>query len=256
MSIRQIAQETIGLALARDAENRALDAELAGELGYKTGPEIVTAVLAPRPAALRLISYLESLPPNVLFKLRTLMYAGRDGTDDIVRLHHQLAGGAIDSLATESAVCSISDKSPLADYLKRGLAVAEASETELDGIWPRPVYESRPFTPPPANPITKSSPRRFLSGCDPIRDGGAVFASIAGEWSGDAIGDRTEVARFLEVLHERTAGLVILDFIDLASWDQIEGYTFDEASGDLELYWHDYRATDVTFSPKTTAAQN
>jgi hypothetical protein len=42
MSIRQIAQETIGLALARDAENGALDAELVGELGYKTGPEIAT----------------------------------------------------------------------------------------------------------------------------------------------------------------------------------------------------------------------
>ena len=55
-----------------------------------------------------------------------------------------------------------------------------------------------------------------------------------------------EIARFFALLQEKTDGRVILDFIDMACWDQIEGHSFDPATGYLELYWHDYRQVDAT----------
>lgn len=54
-----------------------------------------------------------------------------------------------------------------------------------------------------------------------------------------------EIGRFFALLFDRTDGLVILDFIDLGSWDQIESYAFDHETRDLELHWHDYRALDA-----------
>src|SRR4029450_2968862 len=101
-------------------------------------------------------------------------------------------------------------------------------------------------------PKPQSAERTFPLGRHPIGDKGAIFKEIAAEWNGDVIQDPADVSRFFDTLQDRTAGLVILDFIDIASWDQIEGHAFDTATGYLELYWHDFRAIDAERRPLRT----
>lgn len=230
------------LAEARNTEDQSIDNQLGGEIGYELGSEeALKARMMPRPAETKLIGYLESLPEDVLFKLRTLMYVGRGDADDILGLHADLIEDTSDR---DHAVSSMFEKSPLPRYLERGLAAAEHASIDLDATWPSPdkphrvvseVSSRKPSLPP----------RVFAEGRHPIGNGGAVFKDIANEWTGDVIVSRQDVAKFFDVLQDRTAGLVILDFIDLASWDRIEGHTFDSQTGDLELYWHDFRALDA-----------
>lgn len=243
MSVVEIATESIRLAKAAEAEENGIAVEFGTQDDYSNS-QLVARVSAPRPEQLRLMNYLESLERVVVFKLRTLMYVGRDGYSDIIDFHHELAGDT-GRAAVEGAICSMVGKSTLADYLERGLAIADENGVDLDAVWPAPE-KPQSVTPMTASARTTgiAARARFDAGQDPISNGGEVFRSLADEWAGDVIAERGEFARFLRKLYERTAGLVILDFIDFANWDQIEGYAFEELTGYLELYWHDYRNAD------------
>lgn len=130
MTVREAALETIRLAEARNTEDQAIDNELGGEVGYELGSEgALKARMTPRPAETELIRYLESLPEEVLFKLRTLMYVGRGDADDILGLHADLIEDILDR---DHAVSSMFEKSPLPRYLERGLMAAEHASIDLD----------------------------------------------------------------------------------------------------------------------------
>ena len=187
-----------------------------------------------------LVDYLTSLPADVFFKLRTLMYVGRGDSDDIIGPHAHLGDDPNDK---DLAASSMVEKTPLPRYLRRGLEAAERASIDLDSVWPAPSDEPSPIETSGVKrpPLTE---RTFPPGRHPIGDGAAIFREIAAEWSGDVIQGPADVSRFFDALQDRTAGLVILDFIDMASWDQIEGHICDPATGDVELYWHDFRNID------------
>lgn len=241
MTVREAVLAAIQLAEARAAEAQAIDIEIGEGLGYELHPERLTRLMsAPRPAEAALISHLEALPDDALFRVRTLMYVGRGDSSDVLGLHADLAH---DAPGRDEAISSMVEKSPLASYLQRGLTAASDDSIDLEGVWPTNVRDlSNTSYETPSAP--KPLPRQFPTGQHPIENGGDVFRSIADEWVGDLITDAADVARFFDLLMRRTGGLVILDFIDLASWDQIDGHAFDPDTRDLELYWHDFRAAD------------
>ena len=74
-----------------------------------------------------------------------------------------------------------------------------------------------------------------------LDDSPMIFREIAEKFGQGAIADRSRIDEFFKELETRTTGLVILDFLDLANWDQIEKFTMDTESGILTLTWHDYR---------------
>jgi hypothetical protein len=79
---------------------------------------------------------------------------------------------------------------------------------------------------------------------DPIADGSQMFAKIAKSWSGDLIPVPGDVDEFLSTLLKLTKGWVIVDLLDTANWDKIEGYSWDPKASSLYLHWHDYRQQD------------
>jgi hypothetical protein len=242
MTVREAALEAIRLAEQRNAEEHGIDEQLGLAVGYEWGADkALKSRLASRPAERALIDYLGSLPPDVLFKLRTLMYFGRGDSEDISWLHAHLGSDPAD---IDAAVSSMVGKSPLPRYLQRGLEEAERASVDLDGVWPEPPDQSSPVE---TNALKNPQPadRTFPPGRHPIGDGGTIFKEIAAEWTGDVIQGPADVSKFFDTLQDRTAGQVILDFIDMANWDQIEGHAFDAATGDLELYWHGFRRVDA-----------
>jgi len=60
------------------------------------------------------------------------MYAGRGDDEDIVSLHRELAGRTPDKA---DAIRTIVSKVPLAEYLARGLVLAQQELFDLDGRW-------------------------------------------------------------------------------------------------------------------------
>jgi hypothetical protein len=42
-------------------------------------------------------------------------------------------------------------------------------------------------------------------------------------------------------LDQQLGGLVILDFLDMSNWDNIESFELDRETDILKLVWHDYR---------------
>src|SRR5262249_28380297 len=139
------------------------------------------ARIASRTAERALIDYLASLPPDVLFKLRALMYAGRGDSDDVLGLHAQLGNDLSD---VDAAVSSMVEKSPLPQYLQEGLDVAVRESIELDDVWPAPPDEPAPIAGTPAT--RGRAERTFPPGHNPINDAGTIFTEIAAEWTGDA----------------------------------------------------------------------
>lgn len=242
MTVRDAATEAIPLAEERNVEDQGIDEQLGLRIGYEWGSDAaLKGRLALRPAGRALLDYLASLPADVLFKLRTLMYVGRGDSDDVIGLHADLGDDPVD---VDAAVSSMIEKAPLPRYLQRGLEAAERRSVDLDGDWLAPSDQPSPIE---TSAVTRPQPaeRAFPLGRHPIGDGGAIFKEIAAEWTGDVIQGPEDVLRFFDTLQDRTAGLVILDFIDMASWDQIEGHAFDKTTGHLELYWHDFRAIDA-----------
>lgn len=75
------------------------------------------------------------------------------------------------------------------------------------------------------------------------RNGPAFFKSLAENFSGQKITERSEIKRFLSELLTQTDGWVILDFLDTGNWDRIEAFELSD-NGVLTLIWHDYREAD------------
>lgn len=73
-----------------------------------------------------------------------------------------------------------------------------------------------------------------------LNDSAAIFKSIADKMPPDGISDKTDIRAFFDELLKLTNGLVIVDFLDTASWDVIEKYALSD-DGLLDLTWHDYR---------------
>ncbi|MFJ4389804.1 hypothetical protein [Pseudomonas soli] len=73
-----------------------------------------------------------------------------------------------------------------------------------------------------------------------LNDSAAIFKSIADKMPPDGITEKAHIREFFDELLELTRGLVIVDFLDTASWDFIERYELSD-DGLLDLTWHDYR---------------
>src|SRR4051794_35886994 len=114
MTVKEAADQVIRLAEARNAEHQAIDDELGGQIGYKLGSSALSALQTTRPAETALIAYIEALPVEVTFKLRTLMYVGRGDANDILDFHADLME---DHSEVQGAIISIVEKSPLSSYL-------------------------------------------------------------------------------------------------------------------------------------------
>lgn len=67
---------------------------------------------------------------------------------------------------------------------------------------------------------------------------------IAEEWNDFPITDLEQAASFIRLLLKRTAGWVIVDFIDASNWDRIDSFSHYLDSGLLQLNWRDYRDED------------
>jgi hypothetical protein len=76
---------------------------------------------------------------------------------------------------------------------------------------------------------------------DPIKDGKSIFQTIHGHFKRNQISDMKEASKFFDMLHQKTRGLVIIDFLDAANWDNFAGHLIDEGKKILFLYWRDYR---------------
>ena len=92
------------VALARVVREASIDEQLGLAVGYEWGADkALKSRLASRPAERALIDYLGSLPPDVLFKLRTLMYFGRGDSEDISWLHAHLGSDPTEARTHSSA---------------------------------------------------------------------------------------------------------------------------------------------------------
>jgi len=86
----------------------------------------------------------------------------------------------------------------------------------------------------------------MLASTNSLDDSPRTFREIAAKFGPAPIAAPSKIAEFFEELLARTAGLVILDFLDLANWDQIENFSIDKENGILTLTWHDYRGVAET----------
>jgi hypothetical protein len=245
MTVREVTVEVIRLAEKRNEEDRAADRDRGADRTYTLGSDALRELTAgPPPAEKALLIYLSSLPPDILTKLRTLMYVGRGDANDVLDFHADLGADGEDM---DRIIFSMAGKSPLPRYLQRGIEVADAAKVDLDCPWPIGTPpDSLPVDSQDASDYAPAPARTFPQGQDPYVDGPAIFEEMAKSWTGDSIVEPLEIARFFDLLQQKTDGRVILDFIDLACWDQIGGHSFDPSTGYLELYWHDFREVDAT----------
>ncbi len=193
------------------------------------------------PADRALIDYLQGLPTPELQRLQTLMYFGRGDSDDLLALHLQVHGDD-DAVDPQELVLSMVEKAPLAEYLQRGVELAAHQDVDLSAWW-RGLVHAQPLSfvswPPYVGP-TFSLPMPVSD--DPIHNGPRIFRELADKWSGKII-PASDAPAFFNALEGRTGGLIIVDFIDLGSWDKIVGHEFDQGTNTLTLYWHDLRTS-------------
>jgi hypothetical protein len=247
MALVEIAHEVIRLAEARNAEEDAIRESCGiGHVVDMGSDAAFEYMRAPRPARKALSEYLAAQTPTTVFKLCALMYFGRGDSGHLFNLHSDLCTDCEGSIG---AIHTMMEKAPLDEYLRQGVAAACSEGIQLDEDWPQRGQNARRRRttikgPEPVRPKT-SRPEPTGLPFDPIREGGRLFKDLAERWESDVITERQQMARFLQELIDCTGGWVILDFIDLAGWDQIDGYTFDQTSGNLELYWHDNRAINA-----------
>ena len=79
---------------------------------------------------------------------------------------------------------------------------------------------------------------------DPITQGHLIFADVVDNLPSGEIRNLEQAAAILEELIVKTDGLVIVDFLDSSSWDNLHSCEYDAESGRLSLYWRDYRTDD------------
>ena len=75
----------------------------------------------------------------------------------------------------------------------------------------------------------------------PIDQSSRIFLEIAEKFGRDPITDHDKIEAVFVELQSRLGGWVILDFLDMSSWDNIEAFSLDRSTGILTLIWHDYR---------------
>lgn len=74
-------------------------------------------------------TYLKTLPEDVVMKLLTLMTMGKDKNPNIHKIHDDLRGLTRDK--TE-AIRGMTSRVPLAEYLEKGLKIAEERGIDLE----------------------------------------------------------------------------------------------------------------------------
>ena len=74
---------------------------------------------------------------------------------------------------------------------------------------------------------------------DPLKEGDKIFKTVAESFPWTHTEDINEAKKFLDQLVRETKGLVILDFMDMGSWDIIHGVEVRDEY--LFLHWRDYR---------------
>ena len=244
----EIVQEVIRLGEARLAEDDLINQQVeGGDVVYSRAfPNLAEMLNANRPAEQALGAYLESQSDDVILKIRTLMYVGRGDAEDVLDFHLDLT----EKHSVDDAMNSITEKLPLPTYLRRGLEVAKKTNVDLDSSWPSGIGRvcvTLPVSDIPTSWYANHSRFKKLKEIkeDPIRDGGRIFGEIADHWPGGSIPVPEHVETFFQLIGERTAGQVILDFIDLDCWDCIDGYRFVQSNCNLELYWNDNRVADA-----------
>jgi hypothetical protein len=75
----------------------------------------------------------------------------------------------------------------------------------------------------------------------PIEKSSEIFFEIAQKYGEDPITDHDQIMSLLADLDQQLGGLVILDFLDMSNWDNIESFELDRETDILKLVWHDYR---------------
>lgn len=233
MAMTEILDEVVRLA---DRRRTAADAyEDARDSVTDAAPDAdLFAALAP-PYEVELAAYLNALPEPDVRRLHTLMYFGR-GDDDLFSLEAHFA-----AKPDERVRDTLLEKLPLAEYLRSAVARAREAKIDLAAWW---RGELKPSTVNPAPRASYAGPVFALSeplgGADPLRHGGRLLHELAQQWTGDTV-PLNDVDVFFSSLKAKTGGLVILDFIDLGSWDCFVGHEFDSQTKDLFLYWRDQR---------------
>lgn len=127
-SVSAIVEATIALAIAERHRHEQQHATQAGGERFRRvsdfAEELEDFLKSP------LLLHLRGLSPDNLRKVEVLMYAGRD-EEDILQLSSRLSRN--DHADTAS---NVAQKYPLADYLRRGLQLADEQGLDLDGSWP------------------------------------------------------------------------------------------------------------------------
>jgi Protein of unknown function (DUF3775) len=73
--------------------------------------------------------YLEKLSDDVVFKLQTLMFVGKDNRPNFEKVHEELKALTRDK---KEAIRAMTSKVPLAEYLAKGLRLAEKHKIDLE----------------------------------------------------------------------------------------------------------------------------
>ena len=121
-----VVRATIDLAEHRDTSPRRWPPQVL------SASDLAVLAQAPEsPVRRALRSHLQTLTDSDLFKLQSLMYAGRDQGDP-VSTHMDIMSRTRDRLDAQETLLS---KVPLAEFLKRGLEVAKQRGTDLDRAW-------------------------------------------------------------------------------------------------------------------------
>lgn len=127
MSFRKVALEVAKLAKVRESRVAgAMDDD--GPL-FRSATELRTENLEEAPERKVLREYMASLPEEVVLKLQTLMYVGRDRWP-FSKMHAHLKSQTPDSA---DAIRTMVEKTPLGSYLEAGIAIADDWEQDLEG---------------------------------------------------------------------------------------------------------------------------
>ncbi|MCB0283888.1 MAG: hypothetical protein KDF60_14980 [Calditrichaeota bacterium] len=85
---------------------------------------------------------------------------------------------------------------------------------------------------------------------DPIKEGKKLFKKIGDEFCSKTLSDLNDIEKFLNELINKTRGLVIVDFLDTSNWDKIEKFEINKETGQLTIFWRDYRGKEESVSEK------
>jgi len=152
--------KTSAEVLALEDRIRAVIPLAAAARGRRSGSDPIETPVASNPKA-ALVQALRLFSVEDLYRLHTVMYAGRDvdDTDDIRSQYHGLHQG-LPRHTRDVTIFGITEKAPLATYLERGLELARKAGMSLIqlGAIPSATEDSSPPTaaapPPPQSQVS------------------------------------------------------------------------------------------------------